>query len=368
MNIRSSGISGFSVYHLLAQIRARSRYVSTYPILSLYISDWARQARLERIQNDLEAKSFNASHSSCCARLCDSLTEDLSFAQAESETTRTMYQGQLSTAQSEIKNLREQLDNCVKRYNDHAARLASAEADGADKDRLTSRLKALEAQKRVSDDLENMLTDALRSYEDKYETLEISFDVLESAYSFLAAELVMTEHSLKEERTLRRQLRRQLRSMMPSEVDNEAEDSESVSEAEEAEEMEEVEKLVDRPLPDEAETIDVITDTDAEEETEDERDDTRVSTAMSFSATSTFSEHSWPATPGLSFSSMSSTTTGSFLRSPLGSPIVMSPLSPSLQLPSKPPTEGPSSAHPSVEPDDVFGGWAILDRRDLDSR
>ncbi|KAI0092955.1 hypothetical protein BDY19DRAFT_398984 [Irpex rosettiformis] len=323
------------------------------------------KAKLERIQNDLETKSANAERRECCSQLRDSFVEDLSFAHLESECTRTVYEGQLSTAQAEIAALREQLDNCVKRYERRAARLALAEAEGADKDRLTSRLKALEAQKKVSDDLENMLADALRSYEDKYETLEISFDVLESAYSFLAAELVMTEHSLKEERGLRRQLRRQLRAYEqpgePLPEENEVEDAESVADVQEAVEEDEEEKLVDvQPLA-EVETMATAI------EEEEEEDDTRVPTAMSFSAMSTFSERSWPATPGLSFSSMSSITTGSSLRSPLGSPIVMSPLSPSLILPGKPPSEGPHSAYPPDDPDDVFGGWAILDGRNLDS-
>ncbi|KAI0738134.1 hypothetical protein BC629DRAFT_1446049 [Irpex lacteus] len=324
----------------------------------------AEHAKLERIQNDLEAKSVDAARRECCAQIRDSFTEDFSFVHVESQCARHMYEGQLSTAQAEIKALREQLDKCVKRYERRAAHLARAEAEGVDKDRLAHRLKALEAQKKVSDDLENMLAEALRNYEDKYETLEISFDVLESAYSFLASELVRTEHLLKDSRGVQKQLRRQVYAYEHSgeplpEEESEVEDAESVAEDEDAGEEAEVEaKLMDEALPEEVEAV----DTDVEDE-----EDVRVATAMSFSAMSTFSERSWPATPGLSFSSMSSITTGSSLRSPLSSPIVMSPVSPSLRLPSKPPTEGLPSAYPSSEPDDVFGGWAMLDRRNLDS-
>ena len=132
----------------------------------------------------------------------DSFREDLHFVHAETSYQRQMYQGQISDAHEEASALRKQLAACVRRYEEQQRRLRAAQASLHDAStihtQLELKLKAAAAEKEVADDLENLLTDALRREQDKNETLEISFDVLESAYSFLARELVRTEHALEE--------------------------------------------------------------------------------------------------------------------------------------------------------------------------
>lgn len=319
------------------------------------------QAKLKRVHADLELKSADAAR---LASLRESVSEDLGFVYVESRCQRDMYEGRLSSAHAEITALRDELVKCVERYEQSATRLARARdtmRDATnDHDRLASKVQALEAQKKVSDDLEYMLAEAIRKHEDKYETLEISFDVLESAYSFLAAELVRTEHLLKDARNLQKQLWERLHvyepDCQPLPVCADGEE-----EAEVADEEVEVEALTKAADVEEVEDDDEPADDDyADTDLEDDRSPgtyaPRTSTAMSMS---TASDRSWPATPGLS---MCSTSTAG-VRSPLYSPTVLTPPLPALILPSKPPTEGCPSAYPSSEPEDVFGSWSMLDAR-----
>lgn len=251
---------------------------------------------------------------------------------AESQYAREMYESRLSSAQAEVALLQDKFSKCLKRYERQSARLSRVQDSmrdaTTDHDRLMSRIRALEAQKQVSEDLEHMLAEALRKQEDRYETLEISFDVLESAYSFLAAELVRTEHALKD-----------------------ALSSQKSVEGESATYQTDIIKEEGSFAEDETEATAYETDSEPDGGTDDHM---RASTAMS---SSTLSDFSWPATPGL----LDRIGSRAALRSPMSSPIVMTPPLPALMLPSKPPTVGFPSAYPSSEPEEIFGSWLMLD-------
>lgn len=255
-----------------------------------------------------------------------------------------MYEGQISSAAKESGTLRTQLADCLRRYEEQTKRLRDAQAsllDAATKHtQLTLKLKASAAEKKVADDLEHILTDALRKQEDKYETLEISFDVLESAYSFLAAELVRTEHALEDALQAQKQLR-------ASEGEGETEEHVVADVADDAHSTADTEPVTE----DESERIRHM----------------RTDSALSASSYSVFSDRSWPDTPSLTrtIDSVSS------LRSPISSPIVQTPPLPMLHLEpvrssngyaSRDICDSPSPIGPKFlpeDPEDIFGSWSL---------
>ncbi|KIP10860.1 hypothetical protein PHLGIDRAFT_184012 [Phlebiopsis gigantea 11061_1 CR5-6] len=142
---------------------------------------------------------------------CNSFREDLTFVHNETKCERDMYHGQLSSAQAESSALRKELAERLRHYEEQTARLSAAQAGLRDASsnhtQLELKLKAAAAEKQAADNLEHLLHSALRREQDRYETLEISFDVLDSAYAFLARELVRTEHALEDALQAQQQLR-----------------------------------------------------------------------------------------------------------------------------------------------------------------
>jgi chromosome segregation ATPase len=242
----------------------------------------------------------------------NSFCEDLHFVHAETSYQRQMYEGQLSHAQEESSALRKQLADCVRRYEEQSCRLKAAQASLHDVStihtQLELKLKTAAAEKEVADDLENMLNDALRREQDRNETLEISFDVLESAYSFLARELVRTEHALEDVLKAQQQLHEHA-------------------------------SLYDQPL-----SIDGQQPFRDSPQMFDDNDESSVEDDSQATA-SVFSDGSWPATPGLTRSIHSHTASISSL-------MVTTPPLPAVSLPM-----GTSlSKHlPPDDPDDFFG-------------
>lgn len=242
---------------------------------------------------------------------CDSFREDLRFVHNESKFERDMFQGQLSSSQAESSTLRKELADCVKRYEEQSARLGAAQASlrhaSTNHTQLKLKLKAAAAEKEVADNLEQMLNDALRKEQDKYETLEISFDVLESAYSFLARELVRTEHALEDALKVQQQLHERTQMYQ-----------------------------------------DLAASAETESEYAAEEEDSQAS-ASAFS-----DDRSWPATPGLTRSWHSATTS-------VSSPIITTPPLPPLCLEPIASTDSGLSKHlpPPSNPDDIFGSWSL---------
>ncbi|KAF7792384.1 hypothetical protein EIP86_003421 [Pleurotus ostreatoroseus] len=147
------------------------------------------KAKLKHARADAESKSAAA------ARLQDDLVEqaasfveDLRFAHLESHFERAAHSGALTRAEAESSALRTALQDLFAR---HRAREAACEG-------AQGRMRAVDEERRVARHLEDMLVEELRKRRDEYETLEISFEVLEAAYGFLARELVKTEHALRE--------------------------------------------------------------------------------------------------------------------------------------------------------------------------
>ena len=255
----------------------------------------------------------------------DSFREDLHFVHVEASYQRDMYEGQLSNAHEEASALRSQLADCVKRYEDQSRRLKAAQASLHDASTLHTqlelKLKAALIEKEVADDLENLLTDALRREQDKNETLEISFDVLESAYSFLARELVRTEHALEDALKVQKELHRH----------NALYEDFSLPEDQLLDNQQLLRESPHMFRPEDR----VVDDSESEYAGEDD----------SQATASVFSDSSWPATPGLSRSIHSHTTS-------ITSLMVTTPPLPTVSLP----IDSALSKHlPPSDHDDVFG-------------
>ena len=232
---------------------------------------------------------------------CNSFREDLTFVHNESKYERDMHHGQLSSAQAESSSLRQELAERVRHYEEQAARLSAAQASLRDASlnhtQLELKLKAAAAEKQVADNLEHLLHSALRREQDRYETLEISFDVLDSAYAFLARELVRTEHALEDALATQAQLRARTQA---------EEDAAAYA-------------------PGRASPAD----------TEPFSDDGR----------------SWPATPALTRSYHSTAAS-------ISSPVVATPPLPALCLETIPSVDS-RLAKDLASPDDIFGAWSL---------
>lgn len=294
----------------------------------------------------------------------DSFKQDLHFVHVETGYQRDMYEGQLSSAQEEAAALRKQLSDCVRRYEEQSARLRAAQTSLRDAShtyhQLELKLKAAAAEKEVADDLENLLTDALRREQDKNETLEISFDVLESAYSFLARELVRTEHALKDALEVQQQLRERVAPLY-DEPEAQYADEELPAEqyATEYSRQEYSRRtFISKEYTEESEsqtTGSVYSDGDASSWPATPglvRSRQRATTPGS--AYSDGDVSSWPATPGLT-RSMHSTATS------ISSPVVTTPPLPPLMLETIPSSDGLAKHLPPADGDDFFGPTWTMD-------
>ncbi|GJE94469.1 hypothetical protein PsYK624_106390 [Phanerochaete sordida] len=293
----------------------------------------------------------------------ESFQHDLHFVHVETSYQRDMYEDQIHTTQAESSALRKQLAECVKRYEDQSARLRNAQTglrDASDTyHQLELKLKAAAAEKEVADDLENLLSDALRREQDKYETLEISFDVLESAYSFLARELVRTEHALEDALEIQQQLRE--RSAPLYDEPAAQYDGEELPAEEYAREYSRQEysrrSFVAKEYAEEGEsqtTGSVYSDGDASSwPATPALIRSRQNAATPASVYSDGDASSWPATPGLT-RSMHSTATS------ISSPVVTTPPLPPLMLEAIPSADG-LAKHLPPESDDFFGPQWTMD-------
>ncbi|PSR74607.1 hypothetical protein PHLCEN_2v9673 [Hermanssonia centrifuga] len=271
------------------------------------------KAQLEDARNVARSKSDDVArlqsqvveHEDRVVEEYSSFSEDLKFMHAESHYERRMYQKRLSSAQIESSTLRQKLSDIVSDYEEQSTVLGATQSDLSQASSLNEefyrRLEAALAQKKVADDLEHLLTEELRRRNDEYETLEISFDVLESAYRFLATECVRTEHALKDALDVQEQLREQLQVMQ------ECIRSRAVS----------------------------------------ERDEETTSTFSSYS------ERSWPATPGL-------TRTPDASSRYTYSPTLATPPLPALCLDPIPSIDDRLTSVPSLpSPSDLFDSWPL---------
>ncbi len=271
------------------------------------------KAQLEDARNVARSKSDDVArlqsqvveHEDRVVEEYSSFSEDLKFMHAESHYERRMYQKRLSSAQIESSTLRQKLSDIVSDYEEQSTVLGATQSGLSQASSLNEefyrRLEAALAQKKVADDLEHLLTEELRRRNDEYETLEISFDVLESAYRFLATECVRTEHALKDALDVQEQLREQLQVMQ------ECIRSRAVS----------------------------------------ERDEETTSTFSSYS------ERSWPATPGL-------TRTPDASSRYTYSPTLATPPLPALCLDPIPSIDDRLTSVPSLpSPSDLFDSWPL---------
>lgn len=275
----------------------------------------------------------------------------------ESECARDMYTHQLTASHAEAAALRTALADAVSRYESQTSRLRAAHAGlrdaAAAHAQLQLRLRAAAAEKQAADDLEHMLSDALRREQDRYETLEISFDVLESAYSFLARELVRTEHALEDARRAQLQLRAHTNTPAPaviplpsssslaSTIHAPADDAESDYAPDAFERQQHLRALAQMY----AELDDEDDDEDGGGGAAGAWDDSQATASVCSD------DRSWPATPGLT-RSMHSTTTS------ISSPIVTTPPLPLLALAPLAAADRALAKHlPPGERDDFFGPW-----------
>lgn len=288
----------------------------------------------------------------------------------ETSYQRDMYEGQLSTAQAESAAIRKQLADCVKRYEEQSARLRGAQAglrDASDTHhQLELKLKAAAAEKEVADDLENLLNDALRREQDKNESLEISFDVLESAYSFLARELVRTEHALEDALEVQQQLRDRAAPLY-DEAESEytvEELSEEYVTAEYTHQEHTVQAYVSRQrVEEESESQSQTTDSaysDGDTSSWPATPGLTRSARNAATPSSVYSDgdnSSWPATPALAYSIHSAATS-------ISSPVVTTPPLPALMLEPLPSSDSGLAKHlPPADADDFFGPTWTMDAR-----
>lgn len=191
-------------------------------IVSLTLRTW-EQAKLKhaqskaadaaRLQSELREKEKLLSEQS------ESFQEDLRFVFLESTYERQLYQGRLSSAEAESHALRDMLRTYKDRPTPCTDQAAQTEKETGQQDasgahaEMIARLDALLAERKVAGDVEQMLVQELERREDAYETLEISFEVLESAYGFLAKETVRLEHVVEDRERVLKEKEAQLREM-----------------------------------------------------------------------------------------------------------------------------------------------------------
>ncbi|EKM54466.1 uncharacterized protein PHACADRAFT_185387 [Phanerochaete carnosa HHB-10118-sp] len=328
------------------------------------------KAKLRRVREEVRLKASDiarlesraAQYEHLYEQQCDSFQQDLHFVHVETSYQRNMYEDKLGSVQAESAALHKQLADCVKRYEEQSARLRAAQVGLRDAShmhhQLELKLKAAAAEKEVAADLENLLSDALKREQDKFETLEISFDVLEGAYSFLARELVRTEHALEDALQIQQQLRERVAPLY--------DEPESVYPGEDLPEQEHSsQEYTSRAY---------VSGQRAESES-----------PMLGSIYSDGDASSWPATPGLVRSARNSTTpcsmysdgdaspwpatpgltrsmhsTGTSITS-VSSPVVTTPPLPPLMLEPLPSSDSGLAKHlPPADSDDFFGPiWTV---------